>query len=96
MFKREVLTLADIVAQCLRQDGLEMPLMQRRLIDSWCKVAGHATDKYTGEKFIRNQTLYVKINNPALRADLSMIRSRLTDNLNAEVGAKIITDIKFY
>lgn len=96
MFRRDVQTLADILAQCLRHDGLETPLQQRRLIDSWGKVAGRAVEKYTGEKFIRNQTLFVKILNPALRADLSMMRERLVKNLNVEAGASIISDIKFY
>ena len=96
MFKRDVQTLADILTQCLRHDGLETPLMQRRLIDSWGKVAGRVIDKYTGEKFIRNQILFVKIVNPALRADLTMMRERLVNNLNVEVGARIITDIKFF
>lgn len=96
MFRREVKSLADIVSQCLRHDGLETPLRQRRLIDSWGKVAGRAVERYTGEKFIRNQTLFVKILNPALRADLSMMRERLIKNLNTEAGATLITDIKFY
>ena len=51
---------------------------------------------YTGEKFIKNQTLMVKIKNPALRQDLSMVKQRLITRLNAEVGSMIITDIKFY
>ncbi len=96
MFKRDVQSLADIVAQCLRHDGLETPLQQRRLIDSWGKVAGRAIEKYTGEKFIRNQTLFVKILNPALRADLSMMRERFVKNLNVEAGAQVITDIRFF
>lgn len=96
MFRRDVQTLADILAQCLRHDGLETPLQQRRLIDSWGKVAGRAVERYTGEKFIRNQTLFVKILNPALRADLSMMRERLVKKLNVEAGASIISDIKFY
>lgn len=96
MFRRDVQTLADILAQCLRHDGLETPLQQRRLIDSWGKVAGRAVERYTGEKFIRNQILFVKILNPALRADLSMMRERLVKNLNVEAGASIISDIKFY
>lgn len=96
MFRRDVQTLADILAQCLRHDGLETPLQQRRLVDSWGRVAGRAVERYTGEKFIKNQTLFVKILNPALRADLSMMRERLVKNLNVEAGANIITDIKFY
>lgn len=96
MFKREVMSLSDIVQQCLRQDGLEMPLMQKRLVDAWDKVAGSAIARYTGDKFIKNQTLFVKILNPALRADLTMMRGRLVKNLNVEVGSNVIADIKFY
>ena len=96
MFKREVQSLADVIAQCLRHDGLETPLQERRLIELWGKVAGRAVERYTGDRFIRNQTLFVKILNPALRADLSMMRERLVKNLNVEVGARIITDIKFF
>lgn len=96
MFRRDVQSLADIIACCLRADGLETPLKQRRVVDAWGRVVGKAVEKYTGEKFIRNQTLFVKITNPALRADLSMMRERLVKNLNAEVGAQVITDIKLF
>ncbi|CCY80737.1 putative uncharacterized protein [Prevotella sp. CAG:1185] len=96
MFKRDVLTLADILQKCLRQDGLETPLQQKRVIDSWDKVVGKVIAGYTGEKFIKNQTMFVKILNPALRSDLAMMRDRLVKNLNMEVGANVIVDIKFY
>lgn len=96
MFKRRVLSLDDVVGQFLRHEGLETPLQQKRLIDAWGKVAGNVVDKYTAEKFIRNQTLFVKIQNPALRSDLSMMRSELVRKLNAEVGSMLITDVKIY
>ena len=75
---------------------IETPLQQKRLIDSWDKVVGKVIAGYTAEKFIKNQTLFVKILNPALRADLTMMRDRLVKNLNMEVGANIIVDIKFF
>lgn len=96
MFKRDVQSLADILQKCLRQDGLETPLLQKRVIDSWEKVAGNVIVKYTADKFIKNQTLFVKVLNPALRADLAMMRGRLVKNLNIEVGSNVIVDIKFY
>ena len=96
MFKRDVQTLADILQKCLRQDGLETPLQQKRVIDSWDKVAGKVVAGYTAEKFIKNQTLFVRIINPALRADLTMMKDRLVKNLNMEVGASVIVDIRFF
>ncbi len=71
-------------------------MLQRRLIDSWGKVAGEITEKYTAEKFIRSQTLFVRIVNPALRSDLSMMKSELIRKLNEEVGSQIIWDIRFF
>ena len=74
MFKREVLQIGDILNRCLRQEGLETPLLQKRVMDAWGAVVGKAVENYTENKFIKNQTLFIKIVNPALRQNLSMIR----------------------
>ena len=96
MFKRSVLPLDDIINQLLRQEGLETPLNERRLIDAWETVAGATIARYTTEKFIRNQVLFVNILNPALRSELSMMKTQLVDRLNAVIGARVITDIRIY
>lgn len=96
MFRRDVKSIGDVLNQFLRDQGIETPLLQRRLIDSWEKVVGKTVSRYTGDKFIKNQTLFVKITNPALRQDLSMMRSKLVQRLNAEVGAMVIADIRIY
>jgi len=96
MFKREVKPLGNVLMQFLRTQGLETPLLQRRLINAWEKVAGTMVANYTTEKYIKNQTLVVKISNPALRQDLDMMRQQLVKRLNEEVGAMIINDIRIY
>ena len=96
MFRRKVKQIDDIVMACLRENGLETPLLQVRMLDAWERVAGSVVARYTEEKFIRNQTLFVKITSPALRADLSMRRSELKDKLNKEVGSHLIAEIRIY
>ena len=96
MFRREVKSVADVLQQLLREEGVETPLQQKRLIDSWETVTGRIVARYTTEKFIQNQTLYVKIVNPALRQDLAMMRQQLVKRLNEQVGSFIISDIKVY
>ncbi|WP_279170109.1 DUF721 domain-containing protein [Prevotella denticola] len=96
MFRRKVQPLDDVLNQFLRQGGLETPLLQKRLLDAWDSVAGTVVARYTQEKFIRNQTLFVKLQSPALRADLSMMQSELVKKLNAAVGAMVITGVRFY
>ena len=96
MFRRQVRTLGDVLWQYLRREGLETPLLQKRLIDNWEEVAGSLAARFTEEKFIRNQTLFVKISRPALRQDLNMMRSNLIVRLNQSVGAQIISDLRIY
>lgn len=96
MFRKKVRSIAELLPEFLRSEGLETPLLQKRLMDSWDHVVGAPIAAYCGEKFIKNQTLFVKLQNPALRADLTMNRSILVRRLNEQVGAMVIADIKFY
>ena len=89
MFKREVLSLSDVLNRTLRQEGLETPMLQE-------SVVGKTVARYTGEKYIRNQILHVKILNPALRSDLNMMRTDIANRLNQAVGSRIIIDIRIY
>ncbi len=95
MFKRDVIQIKDLILKNLRAQGLETPLLQKRLIDSWQEVAGEMIAGYTENVYIRNQTLYVKLSSPALRADLSMMRKEMVQRLNAHVGTQVIVDIKY-
>ena len=94
MFKRDVHNVKDLILKNLRAQGLETPLMQKRLIDSWGEVAGEVVANYTDGLFIKNQTLHVHITNPALRANLMMMRSELVRKLNAHVGSQVIAEIR--
>ena len=95
MFRKNVETLKDVLLRTLREQGLEMPLQQKRLVEAWPEVAGPLIARYTLNTYIYNQTLYVRLSNPALRADLSMRRQEFTQRLNAVVGEQVITDVRF-
>lgn len=96
MFRREVKSINDLLNMYLRHEGLETPLLQKRAIDAWDNLMGDMITRYTGEKFIKNQTLYVKIINPALRQDLSMMKTSIVQRINQAVGSQVITDVKVY
>ena len=87
MFRRKVKSIQELLPQILRHEGLETPLQQQRLLSAWDEVVG---------KPIKNQTLFVKVLSPALRADLAMGRSILVKKLNEKAGGQVIFDIKFY
>ena len=80
----------------LRREGLETPLLQKRAVAAWDTLMGPTIVRYTGEKFIKNQTLFVKITNPALRQDLSMMRTRIVQRINEAVGSQVIVELRVY
>lgn len=87
--------LGDVIRKLLRQEGLETPLNEHRLIESWRDVVGQAIYKYTTNIYIKNQVLYVNISSSVVRQELQMCREILIKNLNAQVGSQVIVDIKF-
>ena len=95
MFRRDVQQVKDLILRSLREQGLEMPLQQKRLVEAWPIVVGPVVARYTLNTYIYNQTLFVRLSNPALRSDLSMRRKELTEQLNKYVGNQVITDIRF-
>lgn len=95
MFRQKTESLKEVLLRTLREQGLETPLNQKRLVEAWPEVVGPAIARYTLNTYIYNQTLYVRLSNPSLRSDLSMMRGELVKKLNAVVGEQVITDIRF-
>lgn len=85
--------IGDLLRQYLRQQGLESPLNEYRLIQGWAHVMGPIVARYTRDLSIRNQTLYVQLSSPAVKQELMMQRRELVERLNAYVGAQVVCDI---
>lgn len=95
MERRKSESIAKALLHFLRESGLETPLNEYRLIQSWGKVVGSAVAQRTVSLKIYNQVLYVKLKSPALRSEMMMQRTLLTAKLNAAVKANVITYIVF-
>ena len=54
MFKRNVQSLKDIILRSLHEQGLETPLLQKRLVEAWPKIAGPVIARYTLNTYIYN------------------------------------------
>ena len=104
MFKKHPISVDSILHSVLRNQGLETPLLQRRVIGAWDEALRSLLDadmaeyviSSTQSREIRNQTLWVKISSPAVRADLQMKCSDIVTILNNKVGAQVITSVRFF
>lgn len=95
MKKNKAEPIGKLIQQFLRQESLESPLNEQRLLDAWPQLLGPAIASYTSNLYIRNQILYVHLTSAALRQELMMGRELLVRNLNQKVGATVITNIIF-
>lgn len=95
MRKRNTELLKDVLAQVLKQNKLEKPLNEKRLIDAWPKVLGHNINQYTSSLEIKNRILYVGLTSSVLRNDLFLSRDQIKNSLNSHVGIEVIIDIVF-
>ena len=95
MKRNDAEPIGKLIQKYLRQESLESPLNEQRLLDSWETVLGPTIMPYTRDLYIRNQVLYVHLTSAALRQELMMGRELLVRNLNQKVGATVITNIIF-
>ena len=93
MERRKSEAIGDVLQRFLRQEGLETPLAQYRLIQSWPQVTGKAVANATAELYIKNQTLYARLTSAVLRSELMMQRQALAYALNQAVQKQVITDV---
>ena len=95
MRRQKAEQVGDLVRRFLREEGLETPYNEYRLVEAWPEVMGQGIANYTGEVVIRNRVLHVQLKSSVLRQELFMNRKRLVQKLNGYVGAQVIDDIVF-
>ena len=95
MRKKNTELLSEVIRQVLKEQHLDKPLYEKRLIDAWPLVLGKNILQYTSDLTIKNKVLYVSLTSSVLRHDLFLSRDEIKKSLNKQVGAEVIVDIIF-
>jgi len=95
MRKKNTEMLRDVIRQVLKEQHLDKPLYEKRLIEAWPLVLGSNIMQYTSDLSIKRKVLYVSLNSSVLRHDLFLSREEIRNSLNKQVGAEVIVDIIF-
>ena len=95
MRRNDAEQIGEMIRKFFRQNGLESPLNEYRLVQAWKEVVGPVITRYTSNLYIKNQILYVHLTSSVLRQELMMGRDLLVRNLNEKVGAQVIVNIIF-
>ena len=95
MRKKNTELLSEVIRQVLKEQHLDRPLNEKRLIEAWPLILGTNIVQYTSGLSIKNRVLYVSLTSSVLRHDLFLSREEIKKSLNKQVGVEVIMDIVF-
>ncbi|MBR4187214.1 MAG: DUF721 domain-containing protein [Bacteroidaceae bacterium] len=96
MLNENCTIMRDVLLAFLREEGLETPLLQYRIVQAWPEVMGETISRYTRQVFVRDGKLQVQLTSPSLRQNLLMEHKRIAQKLNEHVGSFVISDVCFF
>ena len=94
MTRKEPQSLDVILTQWIRENDLEKPLLEHRVVEQWAEILGKTIARYSRDIEIKEGMLRVRITNAALRQELFEQRFRLIQKLNNAVGGEVVKDIR--
>ena len=94
MKRKEAQSLDSVIAEWIRMNDLEKPLLEHRVVEQWADILGPMIARYSQDIVVKDGMLRVRITNAALRQELFEQRFRLIQKLNDAVGGKAIKDIR--
>ena len=98
MRRSNQIKLGDAVKDALNKSGLGKKMMEFQVTALWGtdKIHGDMAKsiaKHTQDIYIKNKTLYVKMDSAVLREELSYGKSELLGMLNEEVGSVVVESV---
>jgi predicted nucleic acid-binding Zn ribbon protein len=85
--------LKEVIDKLLEVYKLKDKLSEVRLIGSWEKVMGKVIAVRTRELYIKDKKLFVSLNSPPLREELSYAKEKIKNMLNHEAGELVIDEV---
>jgi predicted nucleic acid-binding Zn ribbon protein len=88
-------TLGEAIDLMLKRYQLETKYDQTYLAAHWEKIIGKEIASRTSAIYMKEQTLFLKIESSALANELVIAKSKLIQTLNREFGYELVTEIVF-
>ena len=85
--------IKNLINVFLKKNRLENGLLDLEVKKVWFEVMDNGIANYTRDVNLKNKTLYVKLNSPALREELSYGKEKLINIINQKFKNEIINKI---
>lgn len=87
--------IEEVVDQLLDIYDLKEQLSKQKILQAWEEALGLTVGQRTLKLFIKNQTLFVKLDSASLKQELLMNRSQILKKLNEVADQEVLKEMIF-
>ena len=85
--------LGDAIRQLFDQYHLKPKFDEANLKASWERLVGKPVAKHTKKMYIRNRVLFIELDSPSMKSELSFHKKEIIDLFQKEFGPDIIKEL---
>lgn len=93
MKRTETQPLKEVLRQYVDALGAKHKLKEKSIRQTWDKLMGPFIANKTTNAYMKNKILYVHLSSPALRQELSMMQSKIIQNINEFLGEDMVQKV---
>ena len=87
-------SLGEAIEAFLKKHGLQEEAKVQEIIKDWERLMGAPIASNTEKIWFQNGTLYVRMNSPMWKNELSLARTKIRTMLNKQIGQEVVKEVK--
>ena len=91
--KQHYVTLGDAINDFLQKHNLQSKINEVQLDETWETLVGKAIRSHTTDLYIKDKTLYVKVDSSVVRQEINFMRRRLAEKINKAFNSELIEQV---
>ncbi len=95
MERKEVVTIGDVLRECLEKSSMQGRLDEVRACDAFPLVVGDHIASLCRRPVMKSGTMTIGTVNASLRSELNMSRGRIAKGINEILGKEVVKEILF-
>lgn len=86
-------SLKDAIREMMDSCSLTDRYQQTMVQANWKEIMGPTVARYTNDLFVKDGTLHIFVSSAPLKNELLIMKSKIIERVNEEIGAEVISDI---
>ncbi|MGD1845789.1 MAG: DUF721 domain-containing protein [Salibacteraceae bacterium] len=86
-------SLGEVIRKLIDSYGLQNKLSEVQLVKAWEEVVGASIARHTTEIYVKNGTLFLRLDSSVLREELSYGKDRILELVNGFAGRTWVTEV---